>query len=341
MVEVEKYIKRLLYDQDCVIIPEFGGVLTHYLPARFDAASGKYLPSQRKVAFNEVLKIDDGLLAKYISQNEGMSYEQAQRHIRDFVQTMQTLLKRNKVVSLNGVGSFQMNEEGRLFFQPDPFRNFHSEFYGLSAVSALDRRNAPITDTVSEDLEVEERVTHQLANTTRRVSWGNWISAASIACVLVYVSAVLSSEPGATSSMSPLETVRSLFTKSAEKETVLEISGEDNAESTVLPAVVDNSPAEEANEGAVKEEVVSTVVDNEDRKFHVIASVYESKSSLEKYGEQMARKLHTLGFEDIKTLTVREKYMLSAGSFRTWNEAQKALPALTRNAKGAWIYKQK
>lgn len=336
MVEVEKYIKRLLYDQDCVIIPEFGGVLTHYLPARFDAASGRYLPSQRKVAFNEVLKLDDGLLAQFISQNEGMPYEQAQRHVQDFVRTVQTLIRKNKTVALSGVGSFQLNPEGRILFLPDQSRNFHAGFYGLQPVPTHERVPVSTALVTAESMPEEASELLVISPPARRFAWGNWISAAGIACILVYVSAVLSNEPGATSSLNPFETVRTLFRGSPP---TVELAPEE------LPAL----PAEVTpNEGfAVEDKVepnvaLAEVVEEKPAlTYHVIASVYESRLSLEKYGEQMAGRLRESGYETVEMLTVRDKYMLSAGAYATWNEAQRALPKLNKTAKGAWIYRRR
>lgn len=342
MVEVEKYIKRLLYDQDCVIIPDFGGVLTHYLPARFEPSSGRYLPSERKVAFNEVLKIDDGLLAKFISENEGLPYTEAKRHIRDFVQTVQSLIKKNKTVTLGGIGSFQLNPEGRLVFQPDDSRNFHAEFYGLSSVAALDLKQQQPVSREETPAKYEIEVSSPGHSPSKKIAWGNWISAAGIACILVYVSAVLSREPGETSSLSPIETVRSLFAGPEKKAGIAveaSLTGTGNVE-----------PVEETDVTAarVEEEVVANDLASLDEnpvvpenKFFVIASVYESKSSFDKYGVQMAEKLRAQGYESVRTLTVRDKYMLSAGEFSSWNEAQKVIPALSRTAKGAWIYKRR
>lgn len=341
MVEVEKYIKRLLYDQDCVIIPEFGGVLTQYLPARFEPSSGRYLPSERKVAFNEVLKIDDGLLTKYISENEGLPYGEAKRHIHDFVQTVQSLIRKNKTVTLGGIGSFQLNPEGRLVFQPDNSRNFHAEFYGLSPVAASDlklQQLPVIGEEASAKYEIEVSSAAPYTRPSGKIAWGNWISAASIACVLVYVSVVLSREPGETSSLSPVETVRSLFV------------GPEKAGGATEALPTAFKPVEETivTPSEVTEEVVGADVADPDentavseKKFFVIASVYESKSSLDKYGVQMAEKLRAEGYESVRTLTVRDRYMLCAGEFSSWNEAQKVIPALSKTAKGAWIYKQR
>lgn len=348
MVEVEKYIKRLLYDQDCVIIPDFGGVLTHYLPARFEPSSGSYLPSERKVAFNEVLKIDDGLLAKFISENEGLPYGEAKRHIGDFVQTVQSLIKKNKTVTLGGIGSFHLNPEGRLVFQPDNSRNFHAEFYGLSPVAALDlKQQRPAVGEASPvKYEIEVSSPRPYITPSKKIAWGNWISAASIACILVYVSAVLSREPGETSSLSPIETIRSLFA-GPEKESVIPkvVPVPDTRNSVPVAETRAAAPVVEKNRN--EEEAVATTDVNiaglaaSEHKFFVIASVYESESSLDKYGAQMAEKLRSQGYESVRTLTVRDKYMLSAGEFSTWHEAQKMIPALSRTAKGAWIYKKR
>ncbi|GAA4432661.1 SPOR domain-containing protein [Ravibacter arvi] len=342
MVEVEKYIKRLLYDHDCVIIPEFGGVITHYLPARFDAASGRYLPSERKVAFNEVLKIDDGLLAKFISENEGLSYPDAQLHISDFVQTAQTLIRKNKIITLAGIGTFRLSEEGRILFQPDLNRNFHADFYGLQPVGAavLNGGSLPV---LREEAETDQLIVRDLYPKKKagKIAWGNWISAASIACILVYVSAVLSQQPGATSSLSPIETIRTLFSPEKNTSKATEIASMPEAAPKVVRPIEEERPVEEPAEEpetVPAPEVAKAVTAG---KFHVIASVYESKSSLDKYGAQMAGTLSSEGFQKVQTLTVRDKYMLSAGSYSTWNEAQRALPRLGKIAKGAWIYRQR
>ncbi len=342
MVEVEKYIKRLLYDQDCVIIPGFGSVLTHYTPAHFDQGTGTYLPSERKVAFNEVLKIDDGLLTKFISENEGLSYQQAKSHIDDFVQTAHSLIRKNRTITLNGIGNFHLNGEGRIVFQPDESRNFHPEFFGLRAVqvstpapSVLEMEEEAVLTPVVD----KEPLTETPVAEVRKIAWGNWVSAACIAGILVYVSAVLSNEPGATSSsLNPVEFMRALFVSSAESRTV-----EVQPKSMVAGASVVEVEEEVAVVDNVIEEVepITVAEVGASKKYHLIASVYESPASLEKYGKQLAEKLKAEGYESVATLPLREKYMLSAGSFDSWHEARKALPALNKTAKGAWIYKEK
>ena len=40
MIELAQHIETLLLDNDCVIIPGFGGFITHYTPAKIDIDNG-------------------------------------------------------------------------------------------------------------------------------------------------------------------------------------------------------------------------------------------------------------------------------------------------------------
>ncbi|MFN9325053.1 MAG: hypothetical protein ACK6A5_06675, partial [Flavobacteriales bacterium] len=57
---IEKDIRELLYDHDLVIVPEWGGLLTHYLPARLDEARNVVHPPGKDLSFNRNLLRNDG-----------------------------------------------------------------------------------------------------------------------------------------------------------------------------------------------------------------------------------------------------------------------------------------
>ncbi len=44
MASVNNYLKKLLYQYDCIVVPELGAFLTHYQSAVFTESSGLYLP---------------------------------------------------------------------------------------------------------------------------------------------------------------------------------------------------------------------------------------------------------------------------------------------------------
>ncbi|HEY9550751.1 MAG TPA: SPOR domain-containing protein, partial [Prevotella sp.] len=64
MLEIERHIEILLLNNDCVIIPGFGGFMAHHVEARFDEGDDVFLPPSRTVGFNPQLKLNDSLLAQ-------------------------------------------------------------------------------------------------------------------------------------------------------------------------------------------------------------------------------------------------------------------------------------
>ena len=62
MIELERHIEVLLLDNDCVIVPDFGGFMAHHVDARYDEADGSFVPPIRTLGFNPQLKINDSLL---------------------------------------------------------------------------------------------------------------------------------------------------------------------------------------------------------------------------------------------------------------------------------------
>ena len=64
MIELARHIEILLLENDCVIIPDFGGFIAHYQPARYIKEENLYLPPVRTIGFNPQLTINDGLLAQ-------------------------------------------------------------------------------------------------------------------------------------------------------------------------------------------------------------------------------------------------------------------------------------
>ena len=135
MASVNEYIKKLLYQYDCVVVPEFGAFLTNYQPAVFTETSGLFLPPRKRVAFNEALRFDDGILANYIMLHEPVTREGAQRHISQFVDKLRQQLEGIGQFELDGIGTFNLNNEGKLQFDPSLRHNFFGEAYGMSALS--------------------------------------------------------------------------------------------------------------------------------------------------------------------------------------------------------------
>lgn len=182
MVTVEKYIRKLLFEYDCVIIPEFGGLLTHHVGAHYDTTNAVFLPSTKRIAFNEVLRIDDGLLAYYISVNEKVVRDDAYFLIKKYVESLRSQLREGQTVSLNGIGSFSANSEGKPVFEPDYSQNFSCDWYGLEGVDVQlfdhDRiQNLSIIES-GIAIEAEETAPSIVRPINKSRNWFGWAAAA-------------------------------------------------------------------------------------------------------------------------------------------------------------------
>lgn len=136
MAAVKDYLKKLLYQYDCVVVPDLGAFLTHYQPAAFTETSGLYLPPRKRVAFNEALRFDDGILANYIMLHEPVTREGAQKYMSQFVMGLRQQIETDGRFEIDGIGTFTHNDEGRLQFDPSLRHNFFGEAYGMSALTA-------------------------------------------------------------------------------------------------------------------------------------------------------------------------------------------------------------
>ncbi|QJD80012.1 HU domain-containing protein [Spirosoma rhododendri] len=150
MATVTDYLKKLLYQYDCVVVPELGAFLTHYQSASFSESTGLFLPPRKRVAFNEALRLDDGILANYIMLHEPVSREGAQRMIAQFVQSLHQTLDSSDRFDLDGIGSFTRNEEGKLQFEPGLRHNFFGEAFGMSDLPAQLVNRKPVQEPVFE-----------------------------------------------------------------------------------------------------------------------------------------------------------------------------------------------
>lgn len=128
---IQAHIHKLLFDHDCVIIPDFGGLITHYEAARIHPVKHAFLPPSKRVAFNEKLKINDGLLINTYGYDYHISAEEAQVQVADFVRQLQEELFSTQRFELKGVGMFRLSKEQRIEFEYIANDNFLSDSFGL------------------------------------------------------------------------------------------------------------------------------------------------------------------------------------------------------------------
>ncbi|MFU8843088.1 MAG: SPOR domain-containing protein [Bacteroidales bacterium] len=130
-MEIASYISDLLYRHDCVIVPDFGGFVATYAPAKIHPVTNTFYPPSKNILFNSKLIRDDGLLIDCISQKEGMLYDEAKKMLELEVWQLRSRLERRERVFLKEVGTLQIESEGRIIFEPDGTVNYLEDSFGL------------------------------------------------------------------------------------------------------------------------------------------------------------------------------------------------------------------
>ena len=135
-MRVSGEIKNLLHDYDCVIIPELGGFVTNYRPARYDEARSIFHPPGKDISFNRSLKKSDGLLTSFISEKDSISFESASDLIKKEVEEYYTVLNRGERIEFERVGILYFDKSKSLRFHPYDQVNYLAEAFGLQSIYA-------------------------------------------------------------------------------------------------------------------------------------------------------------------------------------------------------------
>ena len=133
---IAAHIHDLLYRYECVILPGFGAFLTQKESARFSEELQAFYPPKKQISFNAQLKKNDGLLANYMVEAEGLSYPAAVYKIQEYVQELNIQLEKEKQFFLENIGGFTLSSEDILRFEPVAETNYLAEAFGLANVPA-------------------------------------------------------------------------------------------------------------------------------------------------------------------------------------------------------------
>ena len=136
MLHLADHIRPLLRDHDCVIIPDFGGLVADASSARAQPGRQALSPPTKLVAFNQALTRNDGLLVDALSQHLGLTIAQAREAVRAAVATLQQELDANNRTELPGIGIFRRAVGRGLAFEYTGTDNLLASAFGLPELAA-------------------------------------------------------------------------------------------------------------------------------------------------------------------------------------------------------------
>ncbi len=126
------HLRPLLREHDCVIIPDFGGLVAEYTPARVQPGGRHVLsPPTRQVAFNQGLTRNDGLLVDALRQHLNVPAAEAREALRQAVATLHRDLQTQQRTELPGIGVFRQVAGRGLQFEYTGTDNLLTAAFGL------------------------------------------------------------------------------------------------------------------------------------------------------------------------------------------------------------------
>ena len=143
-MQLSKAITSLLYQHDCVTIPDFGSFIVNDSSAKYVEAENKFYPPGRYISFNPIIKSNDGLLANYISSKKSITYNEALRKISLKVLKWKKILSQDTLY-IQGIGEFILNDSENLVFTADKNSNFLKESFGLRPLKVQTISNSVLT----------------------------------------------------------------------------------------------------------------------------------------------------------------------------------------------------
>ena len=154
----EQYINKLLYRHDCVIVPDLGGFIANYTPARIHPVLHTFTPPARRLVFNASLRNNDGLLADAIHNGMGISFSEAVDLISQEVAVIKNKLDKGDRLLLGQIGTLYHDRENNLQFNPDSSVNYHSDSYGLTTFTSPAVKREALHEKISRKIMAPQAV---------------------------------------------------------------------------------------------------------------------------------------------------------------------------------------
>lgn len=318
-MKLDKNISDLLFRYDCVIVPDFGGFIANYKPAKINSRTNTFSPPSKQISFNSNLVVNDGLLANQIAQNFKVSYNEALDSIEKCVQAYRIDLNSGKRVVVDKIGVLYLDSNKKVLFEPLNTVNYLADAFGL------EKFHFPLAQAEEEkviSIQPKKRFIHP-----GRV-------AAAIIIPLFIAGTWFAYQAGVGSQYGNLQFSSLGFNTPAAIYDVRKpvVISENNTE-TVDDAFV-------AIESKINEKPINNIVEvpKAENKWFVIGGCFSEKSNANKFFKKLKRK----GYDAVAIENYKSLEAIAYGGFAEENEARKFLVTVhSRGNKSAWLLRMK
>ena len=308
---VVSHINALLYRHDCVIIPDFGAILTHKVSAQIHETTNTFYPPKKVLAFNEQLKQNDGLLANHIAKCESCSYSEAIEQINLFTSQVRTSIREQGNYTIKQIGIFNLNKEGRLVFKPNNLNAFLIESFGLNHfTSEPTSRLTNEIDKVTPVIPLQESVN----KSNKKI----YLKYASIGIISLFIGGAI----GSKLYINQIDNSNKITYENASKEVERKIQEATFVITSPIPSATLKVDVREVS-----------------KPFHIIAGAFKNNQ----YAVNKINYLHQRGFINAKSIGLNKFGLnqIAYDSFETREEALTALKSIrAEDNKNAWLFSE-
>lgn len=158
MLDLIKHIEYLLTEHDCVVVPELGGFVLQYTPARFSDDRKSVQPPGKQIIFNPSLSYNDGLLAQSLMQSRNIDYVNAVALIEHCVGDMKkNFSKPGDSYVFGNLGVFTLSNEMSLIFEPNPAYLLGIASFGLKKINICPLSQLHKEEDVAEIKDIRKK----------------------------------------------------------------------------------------------------------------------------------------------------------------------------------------
>ena len=153
---ITNYLKELLNDNECVIIPAFGAFISKRHSATIDYANNRFMPPYKEIVFNNKLNNADEVLADFISQKEKISKEESLTKIQNFVNQASAILDVNNEFVMEGLGKIRKFGDDCIFEMGNA-ENLLGDSFGLTEFNYQPVFRTETYQIIKERIVVEQK----------------------------------------------------------------------------------------------------------------------------------------------------------------------------------------
>lgn len=135
MRNLARHIELLLRDNDCVILPGFGGFIAQTVPAYYMSEEALYYPPSRSISFNAAITMNDGLLAQSYMKSYQVDYARASYMVDIAIEKLRDALDEEGTVMLPHIGTIKQDVYQSIQFIPEGAGISSPHHFGLGSFS--------------------------------------------------------------------------------------------------------------------------------------------------------------------------------------------------------------